>query len=224
MRKEILLAAVLSLLFHLGFLFGGEIGRIHTDEQNKVIENVTLVPKEKEEPPPPVKGGEEEEKQNEEDILMPDELLAASLSEHTVSSVALDVLTMRVKETQVRAPRPDALTIGIPNPNQVNTGQGAKRTLVFSIDQLDKVPSERYKAQPRYPYDMRVAKIEGKVIMLLTVDTMGRVIDVEVLSSTNPSFEAPAIEAARKWKFEPGMKDGVPVSFRMNLPMIFSLK
>jgi periplasmic protein TonB len=224
MRKELALAGTLSVLFHLGFLFGGELTRVGSTEETKVIEDVALVEKVKEEPPPPVKGEQEEENKSEDESIMPENLLASSLAEHAASSVALDVLTMRVKEAEARPPRPEALTIGIPNPNQVNTRQGAKKTLVFSIDQLDKVPAERFKASPRYPFDMKVAKIEGKVIMLLTVDTTGHVIDVEVLNSTNPSFEAPAIEAARKWRFEPGLKDGVPVSFKMNLPMVFSLR
>jgi len=223
MKKELVLAGTLSVLFHLGFLFGGELTRVHTEEQSNVIEDVGLIQKEKEEPPP-VKGGEEDEKQNEDESIMPESLAASSLVERTASSVALDVLTMRVKDTQVRTPRPDSLTIGIPNPNQVNTGSGARQKLVWDIKDLDKVPKERYKAQARYPYDMKVAKIEGSVNLMLTVDTMGRVIDVEVLDSTNPSFEGPAVEAARKWRFEPGLKDGAAVSFRMHLPMNFTLK
>ena len=40
--------------------------------------------------------------------------------------------------------------------------------------------------------------------------------------STNPSFDRPAIEAVRQWKFEPGTRNGERVAFKMRVPITFS--
>jgi periplasmic protein TonB len=224
MRKEIVLAASLSVLFHLGFLFGGELTKVNSTEEKKVIEDVTLVEKVKEPPPPPTKAGEEDEREVQDDVILPEDLLASGLAENPVSTVALDVLTMRVKAEAPKPPRPDAMTVGIPSGSQVNNGASAKTNLVFDVKQLDRIPRERYKASPKYPVEMKMNHVEGKVEIYITVDPTGRVIDATIKSSTNSAFEMPALDAARKWRFEPGMKDGTPVTFKMVLPILFNVK
>ncbi len=54
---------------------------------------------------------------------------------------------------------------------------------------------------------------------LLTED--GRVEDPRVENSARPEFEKPALEAVRRWRFKPGMKDGAAVKTHMRLPMRF---
>lgn len=49
----------------------------------------------------------------------------------------------------------------------------------------------------------------------------GRVTDAVVQTSSDPIFERPALAAVRKWKFEPGRRDGRPARFRMRVPVTF---
>jgi periplasmic protein TonB len=223
MKREIVIAAALSAVFHVGFLFAGGMGT--GENADKVIDHGDLdLVTEKAPPPPPVKSDSGDEKAEvNDDVLLPEDLLASGLSETQVSSVAIDALTQFVKPENVRPPRPDALTVGIPSGAQKNNGQRAAAGLVFKVEDLDHVPTPRYKQAPNYPFDMKQAHLEGVVELMLIVDTTGRVIDVSIISSTNPSFENNALEAARKWKFEPGTKDGTPVSFKMHLPIKFNL-
>ena len=51
----------------------------------------------------------------------------------------------------------------------------------------------------------------------------GRVARAEVVRSTHPSFEEPALEAVKTWQFDAGRKGGVPVNTRMEMPIRFSL-
>jgi protein TonB len=140
------------------------------------------------------------------------------------TSVAMDALSEFVKPENIRPPRPDDMTVSIPSGDQTKHGSQAGRQMVFSINDLDHIPSARFKQAPVYPYDMRNAKIKGEVHVTLIVDAKGRVIDVRIASSSNPSFENNALEAARKWRFESGTRGGVPVSFTMDLPLVFNFK
>ena len=222
MRKQIILAACLSAILHLGLLFGFNGSQSKTDE-TQIIEEVDLVHEEKEElikPPAKVEGEEQDET---EEALLPEELLAPGLNEITSTSVSLDALAQFVKPEAVRPPRPDAVvTVGIPSGSQHNSGAGAKKAIVFSVDQLDKIPEARFKVAPKYPYELRASNIDGVVELLLIVDSNGRVEDITVQRSTNVGFEKNAVDAVRKWRFDKGLRNGVPVSFKMHLPIHFS--
>ena len=61
----------------------------------------------------------------------------------------------------------------------------------------------------------------GNVYLLVLVDERGRVKDVRVQSSSDPDFEAPAISAIRKWKFEPAVRGGKSVPDRVRIPITF---
>jgi TonB family protein len=66
---------------------------------------------------------------------------------------------------------------------------------------------------PRYPEAMRQSGIEGKVQILMIVDTLGRVEtgSVHVLASTDPRFEAPALAAVAASRYAPARLAGRPV-------------
>jgi TonB family protein len=56
----------------------------------------------------------------------------------------------------------------------------------------------------------------GLVKLRFLVDVEGRARNVVVVSSNNPRFNQAAIDAIIKWRFEPGRRNGVPVSTHMN--------
>ena len=56
---------------------------------------------------------------------------------------------------------------------------------------------------------MRASGMRGDVLVDFVVDSEGRVTRAYVVRSLNPAFDEPALEAVRRWKFEPGRKGGV---------------
>ena len=94
---------------------------------------------------------------------------------------------------------------------------------VFELSEVDKAPSPTMQIPPRYPADMQRDKVEGTVVLLFVLDERGRVKEVKAEKSSHPSFERPALEAARQWTFEPAVKDGQPVRARMRQPLRFRL-
>jgi len=93
----------------------------------------------------------------------------------------------------------------------------------FDVSDLEKRPVAVSQAAPAYPADLRKAKVEGSVTLVFVLNEEGRVEDPRVENSSRPEFEKPALEAVRKWRFQPGMKDGQPVRTYIRVPIRFSV-
>ena len=93
---------------------------------------------------------------------------------------------------------------------------------VFSLAELDKPPRALVKPAPRYPRELRKQGRQGTVYVLFKVNESGRVSEVKVKKSTDPAFEQHAVDAVRRWRFEPGTINGKKVSFTMMIPITFN--
>jgi protein TonB len=80
--------------------------------------------------------------------------------------------------------------------------------------------------QPEYPEAARIAKVEGRVILVATVDTAGRVVALEVLWARRPDigFSESALEAVSTWRYEPGRYRGRAVPVRIRVEVDFDLQ
>jgi TonB family protein len=75
---------------------------------------------------------------------------------------------------------------------------------------------------PAYPKDALAQHINGKVVLLIDIDAQGNPTNVVVDRSEPPGvFDQVSIDAARKWKFKPAVKDGRPVAGRISVPVQF---
>jgi TonB family protein len=88
---------------------------------------------------------------------------------------------------------------------------------------LDRNPEVTDQVAPEYPFSLRLQSKKGEVTIEFDVETDGSVSHPEVVKSSHPDFEAPAVEAVLQWKFKPGLKDGQPVKVHMQVPMLFQL-
>lgn len=91
----------------------------------------------------------------------------------------------------------------------------------FDASELEKRPEPISQVPPAYPSELRKAKIEGLVTLAFILDAEGKVEDPRVEKSTRQEFEKPSIEAIKRWRFRPGMKDGKPVRTYVRIPMRF---
>lgn len=101
------------------------------------------------------------------------------------------------------------------------SGSAAPQEETFNVADLEKRPEPVTQVAPAYPQDLRKAKVEGVVTLVFVLDEKGRVEEPRVENATRPEFEKPALEAIRKWRFSPGMKDGQAVRTYIRLPMRF---
>ena len=80
--------------------------------------------------------------------------------------------------------------------------------------------------KPEYTPAAMQAKIQGTVWLTAVVLASGDVGDVAVVKSldTEHGLDQQAVDATRQWKFEPGTKEGKPVSVEVTIEMTFTLK
>lgn len=103
------------------------------------------------------------------------------------------------------------------------TAGGGDRTLddAFSLAELDQKPRAVFQTSPAYPAQMRGKNVEGVVTLIFVVDIAGKVENPRVESSTHPAFDAPALDAVKKWKFEPGVRAGERVPSKLRVQVRF---
>jgi len=87
----------------------------------------------------------------------------------------------------------------------------------LGVEVIIPTPIRRFK--PVYPEKCKKEKIEGTVVLWIKIDAEGNVIDTKVLKSVHPDLDEAAMEAIRKWKYKPVVKDGkkVPVVFAVTI-------
>jgi protein TonB len=77
---------------------------------------------------------------------------------------------------------------------------------------------------PEYPFNLKREGVSGVVAVSIVLDETGAVASATVSKSSNPAFEAPALEAIKKWKFKPAQKDGSPVKMKLTIPLRFNIE
>lgn len=101
---------------------------------------------------------------------------------------------------------------------------GDLNDLIYELSQLTVAPRPINQAMPQYPPELQRNKIEGTVRVTFIVRKDGSVTDPRILNSSNPAFEEPTLRAVRRWRFEPGEKDGEKVSCRVNINIPFNIR
>lgn len=90
---------------------------------------------------------------------------------------------------------------------------------------VERMPAPLRTVKPRYPLAARRAGQEGQVLLRLFVDAEGRVGQVAVLKADPEGvFEEAAVEAVRKWRFNPAMNKGAALGMWLTLPVRFALE
>ena len=84
-------------------------------------------------------------------------------------------------------------------------------------------PRAIYAPDPNYSEEARKAKYQGTVVLWVIVGTDGRTRDIRVQRSLGLGLDENAVEAIRRWRFEPARKDGVPVAVQVSVEVNFRL-
>jgi TonB family protein len=101
------------------------------------------------------------------------------------------------QEGEKAAPQEGAETSGRP----YHHGEGASDPKIIS--QVD----------PQYSEKARKAKFNGICVLSIIVEPDGTPSNVVVKTSLGMGLDEKAIEAVKKWRFQPAMKDGHPVRY-----------
>jgi protein TonB len=96
---------------------------------------------------------------------------------------------------------------------------------VFMDSVLEEKPELLRGPTLRYPAWLAEAGIEGRVIVQLILDTLGRAepTSLNVIQTPNAGFDQPAMNYVLRARFRPGLIHGRPVRVLLNLPIDFNL-
>lgn len=85
----------------------------------------------------------------------------------------------------------------------------------FDMADVDQEARVIDQVAPQYPGELRRQKLEGNVLIKFIVTADGKVDKATVIETDHPAFVKPALDALRRWKFEPAVRGGKRVaSFR----------
>ena len=108
-----------------------------------------------------------------------------------------------------------------------NVARELTSTPLFAIPYIGSSvdPSSRAMNPPNYPPEERRRGIQGTTVLVVGIDAGGGVIDVSVeKSSGNRNLDREAVNAARRWHFNPEVKNGQKVAGRARVPVKFVLR
>ncbi len=120
------------------------------------------------------------------------------------------------------------------HPMQNNSLASRVVTLVFAVavfvvsiaNAADSPPALLKPIAPVYPPDLFRAGKTGAVAVEFIVDPKGDVIEAHVAKESTKSpwqFQYAAVVAVWQWKFQPGVKEGKPVSVRVVQTLEFNI-
>jgi TonB family protein len=85
-------------------------------------------------------------------------------------------------------------------------------------------PKVLEKTEPKYTDEARAAKLEGTVGLIIVVGTDQRAHDIKITKSLDPGMDASAMNSIKTWRFQPGTKNGKPVSVQAKIEVNFHLQ
>jgi protein TonB len=86
-------------------------------------------------------------------------------------------------------------------------------------------PRGGYQVKPVYPSSARRLGVEGTALLSVYVAADGQVTEVQVHESAgHPDLDRAAVDAVRRWRFEPGRRGAEPIGMWVRLPVHFVLR
>ena len=79
------------------------------------------------------------------------------------------------------------------------------------------------KVEPEYSEEARKAKLQGANLFYVQISPEGKATSIMVVRSLGLGLDEKAMEAVKRWRFKPGMKDGKPVTVEATIEVNFKL-
>ncbi len=103
------------------------------------------------------------------------------------------------------------------------TAQQASVEGVYRVGDGIVAPVPVKRPEPVYSSEARVQHVEGTVVLSVVIGGDGSIGNVRILRSLGFGLDNEAMEAVRRWKFEPGKKQGEPVAVLATVEVNFRL-
>lgn len=131
-------------------------------------------------------------------------------------------LAVAIGPMPAQFPEIDPITLKPAETSKTSSGSGLSGR-VYRVGGAVKPPKAISFPDPEYTKEARKAKRHGTVILWMVVGADGVPRDIKVARSLDAGLDQKAIEAVRKWRFQPATKDGAPVAVQINVEIDFKL-
>lgn len=234
MRLSLIIGVALAVALHAGFILFGGLLIPKAQESHGSMQEVELIAPEqqKEDDKPQPEPEEPEEELAADQEQAPDAAdIIRNLETPTMNEPpALDAASLSAIEAALsgQSGLGSAFATGMDFTSGgriggTGKGGGMEQSLegAFNLNEIDQKPRVTYQSQPLYPAQMRGKKVEGVVVLIFVVDASGKVVDPRVERSNNSVFDKPAMDAIKRWKFEPAVKGGQRVACKVRQSLRF---
>jgi protein TonB len=154
--------------------------------------------------------------------------IAQAIAIPTWSPEIFPSVDLACKASKARQAPPDSTTVPevVTSAEPVRQVGGRPAAVAASVAEVvDAEPRYRSNPLPKYPYLARQRHWEGRVWLLVTVSTEGRVVDLRVAESSGYGvLDKSALKTVRRWSFSPATRVGIPVESQVKVPVEFRLE
>jgi eukaryotic-like serine/threonine-protein kinase len=113
-----------------------------------------------------------------------------------------------------------------PDPTELEEGYrgaaGKKEEITEQVQGVVRAKPLKTNEPPPYPKAARNAGKTATVMLKIRITTNGRVEDVQVVEGEEP-FTTAALQAVKKWRYEPARYQGKPISVYRPIKIVFQL-
>lgn len=157
-----------------------------------------------------------------------DKLYQRALSMQDPKSPGAAVTTRlysRFLREQGRAKEANEFEAGAAALQRSHAAQNRPRTPggVYRIGPGVVAPKLLSKSEPEYSNEARAAKLAGTVVLYIEIAPDGRPHHARVMQSLGLGLDDRAVQAIEGWRFQPGLKDGQPVTVAATVEINFRL-
>ena len=129
----------------------------------------------------------------------------------------------RSGRTAEQAVDPQAVPSEAPPPEAAVSNQAASRIPTAGVRYTQ--PKRRRPTEPPYPDMLKTQGVEANVVVMVTLDSTGKVTKVKILKEAPfPEFNEAARRHALSEEYEPALRDGVPIPYSLTFMYRFRLE
>ncbi len=92
---------------------------------------------------------------------------------------------------------------------------------IFQSNKVDEPPKAIRQVEPYYPFELKMARVKGVVVLHWVIDVDGSVRRIQVRKASHSAFTGPAVDSIKRSVWEPGKIDGKPVAVEVFQTMYF---
>ncbi|AFY03149.1 TonB-like protein [Bdellovibrio bacteriovorus str. Tiberius] len=148
---------------------------------------------------------------------------AASVSKPAPTVPAESAKIQTGETTAVAATNTDNTT-ATDTTNTGTDGGGGDSTAPVGFSEITRLPKVKREFKAQYPEEAKKAAVDGPVILEILIDREGKVRHVQVLSGPGHGLNESAVEALKKFEFQPAFKGEESVAVRIRYTYRFKLE